>query len=1265
MPPIIIDANLGSRFWKVADLSQVNVPENLNADPENESVQDVKHDSTVVTFVNSDSDPMAKSAIERAEFFAASHAIAEDEAAEAREANAAAYRLIGEDDAVDAFIDDVVDEYIGLEENEEAGLSAADLRPICLKAFRKLLLTKEFQERSRVKVDQFVGRDGELLGDVEYNKLGKAGLAALKNATMGLVDMLRKGKISDNAILVLADEKYYDASNRADMLRLAADSAKKVKELFVGKARFDALIAQCEECLARAVSERKMTPQQEKKARDGIAKLRTLAASAIGFRRAAVEGIKSEFHLTDPTGKVKSDEEFQRMELDKIRDSLRAFRYDLDKLTGKHMGVMERLRRRFDEMRSSVSSDYRITEERLDVIKEADALFDDLLGRVQRQVADGAQDENMGKQDEYAKALSSVVKFGSKSNLKDAIAASTKLAHITNNRIRYHYSGAEEREKANFEAISDELGAIAEEGGSRTVSLKMSADALFKLGILGQEVKANAGAMFEVSAQITTDNAGGTVSITYTRAGGVQAGASTKFGADPEAKGGEGGIGVKVSAKAEGKVAYSVTKTYANLEEAARTMSKLNILMTPRPREAFYAWGKAAIRGIGHVFVLGATMLGFRIHRSRMDQLEYGAEIRNRNVLGESVEIFRRKRNVEFLEDRKTWSVQGSLSARADGGLYVPDDEGEDEMKTNIAMGFGLEGSYSRDLSVKGRIYTSFAKNLSFCSTAHLEKLYGDELNSVADQGWKRKIADKAREALSVSNMHGFNPVGIREELSSLGDLLVELEHSAAGKKPGDKAFWDQFAAKARIFAVVLGLLAKRAEGLDGATPGAAEAKQAAVSAVNYLLPRIANPGVEIPSDIYLAKFYEAFDLTGPRRSQKSLVFSFQVDAFGKVVDDFKDDKGIGDETTLGNSVKNPVGRGAANIAGAAGGPAVSAGTDIAKDTLGLAGSYEMRVTHDTKVSKHKDLRPWMNGDKTIYEVRLHANLPLRVIVDAIVRRQMQSMGGLSERDAAKWRQEFIDGLVDGLKNGAEDVAIASASRIMDLPFLQAAKKYPVLGQMVGGIDFLNKIRDDGVYEFKDATYKTLKFEIGDDGRLSSFTLQEDYDTEGKISVSPLPFLGITGTHSSKTVNVDWSVMPRPTPGSLMKRAMDFAGAGNPEGFANLLNRNKKGVVRLMKAGMADFTAVEAPEGDSYWAKDVASMKTVIGECLRLVSGLADKGGTLGGQARALALEFRDICNDFYALPSDADDQAMLDLAARFFTATAKIYTLNAMAAKG
>ncbi|MBR6372280.1 MAG: hypothetical protein IKS20_03790, partial [Victivallales bacterium] len=437
MPGPISDATLGNRFWIDTNLGAIDIggPNGLKGPNGPAQPSMVQHDSTIISFVNANNDPMTQSAINKAEIFAASRTLSDDEILlQETRASENKQLLLGNDGS--ALLDEVA-----LAFQDKHGVEGRDF---CQTALNKLMASREFDTRAR----------GEL-PDGTPRLLGETGRAALKNAVLGLATMLKEGTISEKAVVVLADSHFYDASNRTDMLKLAAASASKVKELFIGENRFMALVNQCKDTLANM--EDRLSPEQKLQIEQDIIQLEELARQAIAHRKAATRCIKTDFNFTDASGKVKSDMAYQKKQLDQIRDGLRAFRFDLDTAMGVKMGKMEWLRRKFDNARSNISSASRMTTEQFNQLKEDDAQFNQLLTKLRDRMSSSVIFGPSLKQDVYQKT-SKYVGWEDQVSVVDSAIAATKLSHLTNDRIRYHFAGAEKLQHATIDKFNDELG---------------------------------------------------------------------------------------------------------------------------------------------------------------------------------------------------------------------------------------------------------------------------------------------------------------------------------------------------------------------------------------------------------------------------------------------------------------------------------------------------------------------------------------------------------------------------------------------------------------------------------------------------------------------------------------------------------------------------------------------------------------------------------------------------------------------------------------
>jgi hypothetical protein len=190
--------------------------------------------------------------------------------------------------------------------------------------------------------------------------------------------------------------------------------------------------------------------------------------------------------------------------------------------------------------------------------------------------------------------------------------------------------------------------------------------------------------------------------------------------------------------------------------------------------------------------------------------------------------------------------------------------------------------------------------------------------------------------------------------------------------------------------------------------------------------------------------------------------------------------------------------------------------------------------------------------------------------------------------------------------------------------------------------------------------FKTLRFTFSN-GRFVSFSMSDDYDTDAKLEIKPLPFMGIELGLSSHTSVNDYTIFRKPTANMFMDAASDYATAGNKEGFKNFLARHQNHVVRIIKAGKEDAQDVERPD-DKYWTKDCENMQTIMHDCNVLLADLVNLQNEIGEEARNIQETFDELIDEVRQQDDNMETAAVLNLANRFFRTTASIYTLAAMA---
>jgi len=1193
MPPVT-DAVLGSRFWLVNDFAPLGEVQNAGAQPN--APVNVKHDAAVFSFVANEGDEMVRSAINRAEMFAAQHTLADNaEEVELVRSNEVAQVLLPNNK--DTFIDEAAQLYT------DKGLEGNALQ-LCTKAFEKLMLTEEFSSRAEAG-----------------GALGEKGKAALMNAVLGLAKMLSKGAISESAVVELANGRFYDASNATDLLRLAADSAKKVRETFVGKAKFDAVIAACEAALAGAQD---LDEARRDELEGMLAQLRNKKEEAIAARRNAVSFIKTNYLFTDPTGAVKSDAKFQSKQLDQIRDSLRAFRYNADQRRGYKNGFMEGVRRYFDNWKSNIANK--------DNLLSADA-YRTLQGN----------DDNFN---EVARAFFQMLRPADNPDdlfaavaVNDSAADATRLSHLTNDRIRYHYSGIEQREKKSAAELRNGLAGI-ESGGSRTVTLSAGFDVLIGIDADWAKLNAKAGADINFTAAVNVNDKDGRVDVTYSIGGGLHGGATAQIGGDPDSEKDEdkvAGLGVKAEAGLRGSRTSSVTKTYANIDEFVRTLGPHSRLVNHRVREYIYTFGKDVVKGIGHGVMLGLTKLGFRISRSNMDQVDYSAKLRDENVFGQTAGILLRRRNTEILSKKKSVTWSGGAYAQGEGGVYFLKGEGKDSaLATDKKLGGGISYDYSRTWLNENKRYSSFAKSLAKCSANYLEGRLNVEIDR-AGQG-------DAEYTQAVRNLvtNARTGTALAEALTGLSSLIDRFEADSTALEKGETDQWRIQARRARVLAVAVALMARRAENFDRTRAAAAASRE-------YLLQRLANPVVEFPEDIFLEELNDAFDMSKPVKSRHVTRFTFTYDLFQSGSEDLLA-KGV-EKTGVGNvGFVNDIATsapGSATLESLQGDVA-----DFGREMAGLNGKVELLLIKENNLATVPDKRPWENANTFAIEARIPDALPLRLLIELIVRNVVKRAAGTEEINESQLRTELKDAFLDTMKTTGEKALVDGGAKLLGEGVGKLAEIFPAFGKLLGALTVIGP-----KYDSTDDTFKTLRFNfVG--GRFSNFSLSEDYEYKAKFSLKPLPFLDFSFGMSSDTKNLDYLVYTKPPLVAMLGVAANYNDTGNQEAFTTFLTRNQKGVARVMRAA-SDLAPNE--DDDPRWRADRDAIRASFLEVRNLLTNVSLRNDPLGMEARLLMPRLEEVINAARNVAPDAEFAEMRPIAQTLFSLMAKAYTMAEM----
>ena len=1205
----VSDAMLGSRFWYSADteglsrLLDTYAPErNDGVAPQNGQLSPVTHDNTLTSFFVNGSSESIKRAINRAEVFAASHVLnPEAKTAELRRAMATAEKL-------GLNIEDLSSEINGLMTHDDlidpkvSSEARKNLSAMVKVALVKLLVSNEFLARA-------ASDNGEAVAE-----LSRAGRDALRNAAIGLTNMLLLGVVSEDAVLYLANGKVHDLGNPADVLNLAVNSAEKVKETFVGKSGVESYKTALKEKFAEfaRMNSGGLTVEME----DELARLLSAADRLVRLRETMVASIKTNIQLS---GK-KAEQEDQ---VHALRESLRAFRYDLDCCRGKKMGRMESLRRKFDDFDFPWKSRARISAEQYQEVLDlertlnngANTFFAMLRGAPQ---GNPPQVETVGENGDQVTSLSE---------------RATSLSHETNDIVRYYFSGHEKRAKEFASDVHKMFDDIVKNGGSRNVSIKVGVNFLMKLNLGALEGKLKAGGRLTIDSTLKVQEGGGPITMTYRIGGEAMIGLSGKVGA------GGGTAGADVSAEATGGGGRTVSVTYANLDELIRHLNGSSELVQAK---SFGGWVLGIVgkpfKFIGHGVMLGLTGLGFRIHKSRLDSAVYAAKLQTHGVFDNVDAFLSTRKNAHAISDRNAKDV------RAGGEVSVKAGVGND-----LSVGGGGNVSIQKEVSSNARSYRAFVAELSLLEREALEERFDQEaaklLGHEAKEEAEKTIFEKAGEAFETILNDVHDTATLRAALTRAVRCRDELE-AEIGKTPEGKRtkeFWQKYAAVIRMSTLTALILEERAKSLNETG--------LAVNARN-LVAYLADPVRRLPEDVFVEELMQRLDVqTSSVRTIKG-GGEFTVNLGGDSV------KKLGEVGKIKPDLDGVIETVSSPLKGAA-----SGALEGVQQLTGAKTTVKFGITRTTQTDGVTNICPWKNGNSTDIDIDVTASMPVRLLVDLIVDKIVQKVGGDTEEENTTLREDIKRHLIGALIGTGVGAGKTTAIAGLKLTVGALAEKVSFIK------DLLDKKGPDPKtlpnwtplsgfnVEGKNDYYKTIHLSFGPGWRLSSFSLSDKQENSfsASFNAAPIGGLGADFSFSLTTSRVNYSVLPSPKLGTLLGRAAGFSSAGNVEGFKHFLSINQKGVFRLLRVLNS---SVPPDPGDTYFAADRENAQELIASAKSHLLKMRGRTDRLRQDADALAIAFERL-EELVAHDSSADVPAVrLKLAREYLTVLAEIFML-------
>ena len=250
---------------------------------------------------------------------------------------------------------------------------------------------------------------------------------------------------------------------------------------------------------------------------------------------------------------------------------------------------------------------------------------------------------------------------------------------------------------------------------------------------------------------------------------------------------------------------------------------------------------------------------------------------------------------------------------------------------------------------------------------------------------------------------------------------------------------------------------------------------------------------------------------------------------------------------------------------------------------------------------------------------------------------------------------EIKDAVLDTVMTNAEKSLVEGGAKLLETGIGELAKKSAKFASILGALAGMGP-----KYESTDDTYKTIRLNFVN-GRFSNFVIAEDYDYSAKLSIKPLPFIGVNFGMSSNTSTNDYSVHTKPSFSGVLGVANDYNNSGNQEAFKNFLFRNRKGVMRLMRA--AADNGPDNVEGDSRWREDRDWFQNMAQTLPDRIAAIQDRDDALGEEATLLLPKLRAAIAEAQNADPDAAAAVLIPIAQRLFSTVAAAYLLTANAA--
>ena len=937
----ISDASLGSQFWITMDLRALSeLYEAHSAEGAKEAAGGVQVDETkapsviggdaVLTSLASGMDAKRlRGAVGQARLLGAQQAGDKTVDSILDEMDKRFVRLFGEGRGFDRLAQTVARMnrfFLAPEQRAQLAdeVSAKEL-DVAKKAMAKILASRDFTERA-----------------LSEDPLDKSGRLAFVNAALGVIKLVREGQLDLDRTSDYFMGEVLDINKPGDMLRMAVKTARIAREKFVDETGLNKLVE-----------------------RDPA--LRPLVDRLVAARKEASKILDIRLDLGDMSAKT------VKAKLKEAREAMRAFRYDLDRATGRSMTFMESVRRKMDDWFSSNQNrvsrqDYRS------------------LVQIEDELHERLTEEGWSPEDVSGAFRSS----------SETSSAATELTHATNNHIRYFFTGVEGK-YAKFESAAHKaLDPLVAKGGTKYVRFEAGLDVRAG-GSLGKNVTldARAGAKAMTTAKIVVAPGGGSVTVTYFTGGGAEASAEADVGIGKwngentkSAK-----VGGKASANARIAGGRGRTVVYRSIDEFIRDCRGASSLVSTGKLSSFLSLGKVwqmtrALLRKGSDLM---TAIGLRIHKTRVDNNAYRAILQRNGVISKLDTVLAAKERQRGFK-AGDWSydvVTGGIDTgtQVDVRLYRGLDSKTGQEKSasvfNATGAVGFEGSRQR--RVRGSEMRALVDTFRQESDAMLDFRLEDYLENRSNLKLKDNLTD-------------------RQALGELAKMVVDLETRVA--ESSDKADGDMWTQACRDLKAVMAQYVKVERRLTaevreleatlpppgeyGPLTSAQAETKAKITGLTGLLKdaktffseRLTSPKMDIPEDIYRRELVDVTNANPAGKSVKKVSMSVEFN----VGADYVADVAKGSPSKLEGNVKDDAGLAFGKTLGQT---AIKQPVTVGMNALGA--SEKLEITRTSETFDRPDVRPWRNGKTVTWEFKLKPNLPIRLLVEQIARKMIDT----------------------------------------------------------------------------------------------------------------------------------------------------------------------------------------------------------------------------------------------------------------------------------